>query len=220
MAGLYHGGRPSALGAGPRGELDRRLPRRCVVTPLDRCAQEREDASHELLVLLDSLLPDSEVVDQVEIDGGGGQAACGLARVEELEARAPGLGMVGDQDQVNLRPILTRLREGTCVEVEAQELVNVCPVLHLDAEQAVKRRALRRMVGWPPHEEIRQEIALAVLEDLLNVALPTDSADLVACMTEHVLHECFRRPSLEKPRVHVASPSMAWSSVRGLKGAR
>ena len=91
--------------------------------------------------------PDAET-EFVEIDGGRLGARRVVAERDGLEARSAGVGMSGDEHEVETRPLLLRRRELLCT-VAAQELRQVGAVERgLDSRAQFSGSA--RKTPWTP----------------------------------------------------------------------
>jgi hypothetical protein len=183
-----------ANGAEPLGHLGGRFLWQLGTS---RSASEQsEDLLDQALVFLHGTSVDVEHGQIVEIGGGQGSVGTVSTEVDDLEAGAVRLRVVGDENDVELRPLLHDVEQEVSAKA-LEELRDVMAVLDFHAEDAVERESAARPVDLLPDEEIREELADARPEHLLDLILSTDSRHLVTRATEDALDERLADAALE-----------------------
>src|SRR5262249_59134305 len=117
---------------------------------------------------------------------------------DRLEAGAPGLGPVGHEDEVEVRPLPAgHVEDGplAALVLDRDELIGRRPVLHLDQELAPTVVA----VGLGGDPEVRREVLAPEPE---RGGVVAERADLIAGAAEDGLHQGFSYTALDLEQIH------------------
>src|SRR5207249_1845986 len=120
-----------------------------------------------------------------------------ISEIDGLEAGAGGLRVVGNENDVEVRPLLGDV-EKELSAIAPEEVRDIVSVLDFHGEDTIERGGAARPVDLLPDEEVRQELTDARPEHLLDLALTADSGHLVAGAAEDALDERLADAALER----------------------
>ena len=188
--------------------------------------KQGEHAPEERLVLLDVVAKDPEPGVGVEIPRHDGGPRRPRSEIDDLEARAPRLGVVGDEDEDQVRPLPPGDREQGMrapLRLDEQVLAHLGPIADLDDARGLGRVPGR---GRQRRLEVRDQVLAALARRRLGV---DDRGEREAGPAKDRLHQGDRDAPLDLEEVHgsarpgrrvVEDPPEGLGELRGRGGGR